>query len=183
MNLKLGEIQKNFEELQNEISSRKNQLDNDVQNWNDTIRCLDAENKRYEFILKKYVPEEEQKRILGYIDYQSEDKTFSINRKKAIRNNYKDNMNKLSQMRKKKLGFGINKSISNDDLPIELGLIEQQSVTKATFGESGMESFVDEINHIIKDDDSDLSYYDKALKISTPTLNAAIVGVNPKKAL
>ena len=183
LNLKLGEIQKNFEELQNDISSRKNQLDNDVQEWNEQIRYLDAENKQYDFILKKYVPEEEYKRILGYIDYQSEDKTFSINRKKAIRNNYKDNMNKLSQMRKKKLGFGINKNISNDDLPIELGLTEQQPVTKTTFSESGMESFVDEINHIIKDDDSDLSYYDKALKISTPTLNAAIVGVNPRKAL
>ena len=179
LNNKLLQLKEQIEQGEIEMKDEEKQFEMEANNWNEDISDLNKENKRYDFIISKFIPEEEVKKITSVLDYNSEDNTYSMNNKKAILNNYKTNIKKLKNMRKEKLTNSKIPTIKEDTINFQLE--PQDSLCYPELEEQPLEDVVREIDNILRDDDSDLIYYDQTIHMITPNLNPGIVKISPKK--
>ena len=82
-------------------------------------------------------------------------------------------------MRKEKLTNSKIPTIKEDTINFQLE--PQDSLCYPELEEQPLEDVVREIDNILRDDDSDLIYYDQTIHMITPNLNPGIVKISPKK--
>lgn len=165
LNEKIQLVRDTIDNLKIENKENIEKLQSDLLSLQDYNKVLTIENKKKEFIIKHFIPESEKKRLIECIDYDEKEENHFINRKKAIKNNYKNNRQIINKMMKNQVT-----QFDEAYLKFENEKTEGESLVNLNFEFSDklVSEFTGEINphynseieHILKDDDSDLLYYD-----------------------
>ncbi|MCQ2815824.1 MAG: hypothetical protein MJ252_01020 [archaeon] len=183
LNKKIAELKNQIEQVKKQNKENEKMYQEYEANFNEEISNFNVENKRYDFILEKFVPAEEREKIEKVLDYNEEENNYKLNVKAAYLQNYKENFPKLKQMQKGKL---INNSkipaIVED--PISLKLEEPDYFCEEALTEKSKDVFMqitDEIKKIKSDDDSDLVYYNEKLEMIVSGVDAEVLGLDAIK--
>ena len=134
--------------------------------------------KRLDYIISKFVPEEEKERIMKCLEYSEKDGIYKINNKKALVNNYKQNIDKIKKMKKMKLKDPQSPTIIEDSINLQL---EKPDAFCIKFSYEPSKETIDSFKNVLNDDDRDIYYYDKERNIQTNSLKAKMLGVPENK--
>ena len=138
----------------------------------------EKELKRLEYIIKKFVPPEEKERIEKCLEFSEKEGIYKINGKKALLNNYKQNIDKIQKMKKMKLKDPKAPSIIEDTINLQL---EKPDAFCIEFSLEPPKEITDSIKNVLNDDDRDIFYYDKERKIQTNSLRPEMLDVPDSK--
>ena len=131
-----------------------------------------------EYVIKKFVPAEEKERIEKCLEFSEKEGIYKINGKKALVNNYKQNIDKIQKMRKMKIKDPKSQSISEDTINLQL---EKPDAFCIELTPEPSKEFTDSIKNVLIDNDSDIFYYDKERKIQTNILRPEMLQVPDSK--
>ena len=108
-------------------------------NFRNAIIEREREIQGLEYIIEKFVPKEEKERIEKCLDFSANEGCYKINKKKALMNNYKNNIDKIKEMKRIKIKNKIIPSINDD--PIHLQLEKPETFCVQFTGEENKEIF------------------------------------------
>ena len=170
LNEKINLLRENIERLKKENKESAENIENDLISLGDYNKVLTIENLKKEFIIKHFIPESEKNKLIDCIEYSEKEESYIINKKKAIKNNYKSNKeiinkiknNQISQLDEGFLKFGNEKSETDGLLNLNFEFVEK---LVSDFTPEDNPHYRTEVEHILNDDDSDMNYLDKNLNI------------------
>ena len=131
-----------------------------------------------DYIISKFVPEEEKERIVKCLEYSEKDGCYKINNKKALINNYKQNIDKIKKMKKMKLKDPKSPTIIEDTINLQL---EKPDAFCIKFDYEPNKETVDSFKNVLYDDDKDIFYYDTERNIQTNSLRPEMLHVPASK--
>ena len=103
LNDQIGKIQAQLEAKTRENKENEEKFQEEEDQFRELLIRQEREVKRLDYIISKFVPEEEKERIMKCLEYSEKDGIYKINNKKALVNNYKQNIDKIKKMKKMKL--------------------------------------------------------------------------------
>ena len=124
------------------------------------------------------MPAEEKERILKCLEYSEKDGCYKINNKKALVNNYKQNIDKIKKMKKLKLKDPQSPTIIEDSINLQL---EKPDAFCIKFSYEPSKETLESFKNVLNDDDRDIYYYDKELNIQTNNLRPVMLNVPASK--
>lgn len=178
LNTKIGQIQAQIEKNKAENREMEQKYMEDEDEFRSALILGERDVKRLEYVIDKFIPKEEKERVEKSLEYSEKEGCYKVNAKKALLNNYKDNIDKIKVMRRVKLTN--NKIPMIKDEPIHLQLEKPEMFCIEFNGEQNKEIF-ETIKNVLTDDDTDMFCYDKDLKIQTNKLSPEMLGVPTKK--
>ena len=113
------------------------------------------------------------------MEYSDKDGCYKINNKKALVNNYKQNIDKIQKMKKMKLKDPKSPTIIEDTINLQL---EKPDAFCIKFNYEPSKETVDSFKNVLNDDDKDIYYYDKERNIQTNSLRPEMLQVPSSKA-
>ena len=178
LNDKIGKIQAQLEAKKRENKENEEKYGDEEDQFRNLILTQEKELKRLEYIIKKFVPLEEKERIEKCLEFSEKEGIYKINGKKALLNNYKQNIDKIQKMKKMKLKDPKSPTIIEDTINLQL---EKPDAFCIDFNLEPPKEFTDSIKNVLNDDDRDIFYYDKERKIQTNSLRPEMLGVPDSK--
>ena len=178
LNDKIGKLLGQIENKRMENKEMEEKYGDEEDEFRMLLLSRERENKRLEFIISKFVPPEEKERIEKCLEFSEKEGCYKINNRKAMVNNYKQNMDKLKKMKKMKLKNPKKPTIIEDGVNLQL---EKPDAFCVEFNGEPTKEITDSIKNILLDDDTDFFYYDKELKIQTNNLTAEMCNVPDRK--
>jgi kinesin family protein 3/17 len=175
LNDKIGRVQAQLETKKRENKENEEKYNDEEDQFRNLILTQERELKRLEYVIKKFVPAEEKERIEKCLEFSEKEGIYKINGKKALVNNYKQNIEKIQKMRKIKIKDPKSLTIS-DDNTINLQLEKPDAFCIELTAEPPKD-FIDSIKNVLIDDDRDIFYYDKERKIQTNSLRPEMLQV------
>ena len=112
------------------------------------------------------------------MEFSEKEGIYKINGRKALLNNYKQNIDKIKKMKKMKLKDPKSPTIIEDTINLQL---EKPDAFCIEFTLEPPKEFSDSIKNVLNDDDRDIFYYDKERKIQTNSLRPEMLGVPDSK--
>lgn len=170
LNNKIQLIKDNIEQMKNENRECIEKAEQDKFDLQDYIKYLKIDILKNEFIIKHFIPESEKKKIIDCIEYNEEEDKYVINKKKAVKQNYLTNKEIFAKIRNNQMqqlneGFMNFCNDSNEPETLLNLNFEMTEPFVADFTGEPNPNYHMEVSQIIKDDDSDLLYYDKELDL------------------
>ena len=178
LNDQIGKIQAQLEAKTRENKENEEKFQEEEDQFRELLIRQEREVKRLDYIISKFVPEEEKERIMKCLEYSEKDGIYKINNKKALVNNYKQNIDKIKKMKKMKLKDPQSPSIIEDSINLQL---EKPDAFCIKFSYEPSKETIDSFKNVLNDDDRDIYYYDKELAIQTNSLKAKMLGVPENK--
>ena len=178
LNDKIGKIQAQLEAKKRENKENEEKYGDEEDQFRNLILTQEKELKRLEYIIKKFVPLEEKERIEKCLEFSEKEGIYKINGRKALLNNYKQNIDKIQKMKKMKLKDPKSPTIIEDTINLQL---EKPDAFCIDFNLEPPKEFTDSIKNVLNDDDRDIFYYDKERKIQTNSLRPEMLGVPDSK--
>ena len=178
LNDKIGKIQAQIEAKSRENKENEEKFGEEEDQFRELLIRQEREVKRLDYIISKFVPEEEKERILKCLEYSDKDGCYKINNKKALVNNYKQNIDKIKKMKKMKLKDPKSPTIIEDTINLQL---EKPDAFCIKFSYEPSKETVDSFKNVLNDDDRDIYYYDKERNIQTNSLRPEMLHVPPNK--
>ena len=178
LNDKIGKVQAQLETKKRENKENEEKYNDEEDQFRNLILTQERELKRLEYVINKFVPPEEKERIEKCLEFSEKEGIYKINGKKALVNNYKQNIDKIQKMRKMKLKNPNSPIIDNNSINLQL---EKPDAFCIDFALEPPKEFVDSIKNVINDDDRDIFYYDKERKIQTNSLRPEMLQVPDSK--
>jgi len=175
LNDKIGRVQAQLEAKKRENKENEEKYNDEEDQFRNLILTQERELKRLEYVISKFVPAEEKERIEKCLEFSEKEGIYKINGKKALVNNYKQNIEKIQKMRKIKIKDPKSLTIS-DDNTINLQLEKPDAFCIELTAEPPKD-FIDSIKNVLIDDDRDIFYYDKERKIQTNSLRPEMLQV------
>ena len=175
LNDKIGRVQAQLETKKRENKENEEKYNDEEDQFRNLILTQERELKRLEYVISKFVPAEEKERIEKCLEFSEKEGIYKINGKKALVNNYKQNIDKIQKMRKIKIKDPKSLTIS-DDNAINLQLEKPDAFCIELTAEPPKD-FIDSIKNVLIDDDRDIFYYDKERKIQTNSLRPEMLQV------
>lgn len=167
LNKKIQLVRDTIEKLKVENKENVEKLQSDLLSLQDYNKVLTIENSKKEFIIKHFIPQAEKDKIIDCIDYDEKDEAYFINRKKAIKKNYKSNREIINKMKNNQttqldgyMKFKNERSEAENMISLNF---EFSDKLVSEFTGDPNPHYISEVEHILKDDDSDLLYFDKEL--------------------
>ena len=160
----------NIEQMKNDNRECIEKAEQDKFDLQDYIKYLKIDILKNEFIIKHFIPESEKKKIIDCIEYNEEEDKYVINKKKAVKQNYLTNKEIFAKIRNNQMqqlneGFMNFCNDSNESETLLNLNFEMTEPFVADFTGEPNPNYNMEVSQIIKDDDSDLLYYDKELDL------------------
>ena len=178
LNDKIGKVQAQLEAKKRENKENEEKYSEEEDQFRNLILTQEKELKRLEYIIKKFVPPEEKERIEKCLEFSEKDGIYKINGKKALLNNYKQNIDKIQKMKKMKLKDPKSPTIIEDTINLQL---EKPDAFCIDFTLEPPKEMIDSIKNVLNDDDRDIFYYDKERKIQTNSLRPVMLDVPDSK--
>ena len=178
LNDKIGKIQAQLEAKKRENKENEEKYGDEEDQFRNLILTQEKELKRLEYIIKKFVPPEEKERIEKCLEFSEKEGIYKINGRKALLNNYKQNIDKIQKMKKMKLKDPKSPTIIEDTINLQL---EKPDAFCIDFNFDPPKEFTDSIKNVLNDDDRDIFYYDKERKIQTNSLRPEMLDVPDSK--
>ena len=178
LNDKIGKIQAQLEAKKRENKENEEKYGDEEDQFRNLILTQEKELKRLEYIIKKFVPPEEKERIEKCLEFSEKEGIYKINGRKALLNNYKQNIDKIQKMKKMKLKDPKSPTIIEDTINLQL---EKPDAFCIDFNFDPPKEFTDSIKNVLNDDDRDIFYYDKERKIQTNSLRPEMLDEKKKK--
>ena len=178
LNDKIGKVQAQLEAKKRENKENEEKYGDEEDQFRNLIINQERELKRLEYIIKKFVPPEEKERIEKCLEFSEKEGIYKINGKKALVNNYKQNIDKIQKMKKMKLKDPKSPTIIEDTINLQL---EKPDAFCIDFTLEPPKEIIDSIKNVLNDDDRDIYYYDKERKIQTNSLRPEMLGVPDSK--
>ena len=178
LNDKIGKVQAQLETKKRENKENEEKYSEEEDQFRNLILTQEKELKRLEYIIKKFVPPEEKERIEKCLEFSEKDGIYKINGKKALLNNYKQNIDKIKKMKKMKLKDPKSPTIIEDTINLQL---EKPDAFCIDFSLEPPKEIIESIKNVLNDDDRDIFYYDKERKIQTNTLRPVMLDVPDSK--
>ena len=178
LNDKIGKVQAQLEAKKRENKENEEKYSEEEDQFRNLILTQEKELKRLEYIIKKFVPPEEKERIEKCLEFSEKDGIYKINGKKALLNNYKQNIDKIQKMKKMKLKDPKSPTIIEDTINLQL---EKPEAFCIDFTLEPPKEMIDSIKNVLNDDDRDIFYYDKERKIQTNSLRPVMLDVPDSK--
>ena len=178
LNDQIGKIQAQLEAKTRENKENEEKFQEEEDQFRELLIRQEREVKRLDYIISKFVPEEEKERIMKCLEYSEKDGIYKINNKKALVNNYKQNIDKIKKMKKMKLKDPQSPTIIEDSINLQL---EKPDAFCIKFSYEPSKETIDSFKNVLNDDDRDIYYYDKELAIQTNSLKAKMLGVPENK--
>ena len=178
LNDKIGRVQAQLETKKRENKENEEKYNDEEDQFRNLILTQERELKRLEYVIKKFVPPEEKERIEKCLEFSEKEGIYKINGKKALVNNYKQNIDKIQKMRKMKLKNPKSPTIDDDSINLQL---EKPDAFCIEFSLEPPKEFINSIKNVINDDDRDIFYYDKERKIQTNSLRPEMLQVPDSK--
>ena len=178
LNDKIGRVQAQLEAKKRENKENEEKYNDEEDQFRNLILTQERELKRLEYVIKKFVPAEEKERIEKCLEFSEKEGIYKINGKKALVNNYKQNIDKIQKMRKMKIKDPKSQSISEDTINLQL---EKPDAFCIELTPEPPKEFTDSIKNVLIDNDSDIFYYDKERKIQTNSLRPEMLQVPDSK--
>ena len=178
LNDKIGRVQAQLEAKKRENKENEEKYNDEEDQFRNLILTQERELKRLEYVIKKFVPAEEKERIEKCLEFSEKEGIYKINGKKALVNNYKQNIDKIQKMRKMKIKDPKSQSISEDTINLQL---EKPDAFCIELTPEPPKEFTDSIKNVLIDNDSDIFYYDKERKIQTNILRPEMLQVPDSK--
>ena len=178
LNDKIGRVQAQLEAKKRENKENEEKYNDEEDQFRNLILTQERELKRLEYVIKKFVPAEEKERIEKCLEFSEKEGIYKINGKKALVNNYKQNIDKIQKMRKMKIKDPKSQSISEDTINLQL---EKPDAFCIELTPEPSKEFTDSIKNVLIDNDSDIFYYDKERKIQTNSLRPEMLQVPDSK--
>ena len=178
LNDKIGKVQAQLEAKKRENKENEEKYGDEEDQFRNLIINQERELKRLEYIIKKFVPPEEKERIEKCLEFSEKEGIYKINGKKALVNNYKQNIDKIQKMKKIKLKDPKSPTIIEDTINLQL---EKPDAFCIDFTLEPPKEIIDSIKNVLNDDDRDIYYYDKERKIQTNSLRPEMLDVPDSK--
>jgi kinesin family protein 3/17 len=178
LNDKIGKVQAQLEAKKRENKENEEKYGDEEDQFRNLLLTQEKELKRLEYIIKKFVPPEEKERIEKCLEFSEKEGIYKINGRKALLNNYKQNIDKIKKMKKMKLKDPKSPTIIEDTINLQL---EKPDAFCIEFTLEPPKEFSDSIKNVLNDDDRDIFYYDKERKIQTNSLRPEMLGVPDSK--
>ena len=178
LNDKIGRVQAQLESKKRENKENEEKYNEEEDQFRNLILTQERELKRLEYVIKKFVPAEEKERIEKCLEFSEKEGIYKINGKKALVNNYKQNIDKIQKMRKMEIKDPKSQSISEDTISLQL---EKPDAFCIELTPEPNKEFIDSIKNVLIDDDKDIFYYDKERKIQTNSLRPEMLQVPDSK--
>jgi len=178
LNDKIGRVQAQLEAKKRENKENEEKYNEEEDQFRNLILTQERELKRLEYVIKKFVPAEEKERIEKCLEFSEKEGIYKINGKKALVNNYKQNIDKIQKMRKMEIKDPKSQSISEDTISLQL---EKPDAFCIELTPEPNKEFIDSIKNVLIDDDKDIFYYDKERKIQTNSLRPEMLQVPDSK--
>ena len=178
LNDKIGKVQAQLEAKKRENKENEEKYGDEEDQFRNLIINQERELKRLEYIIKKFVPPEEKERIEKCLEFSEKEGIYKINGKKALVNNYKQNIDKIQKMKKIKLKDPKSPTIIEDTINLQL---EKPDAFCIDFTLEPPKEMTDSIKNVLNDDDRDIYYYDKERKIQTNSLRPEMLDVPDSK--
>ena len=178
LNDKIGKVQAQLETKKRENKENEEKYSEEEDQFRNLILTQEKELKRLEYIIKKFVPPEEKERIEKCLEFSEKDGIYKINGKKALLNNYKQNIDKIKKMKKMKLKDPKSPTIIEDTINLQL---EKPDAFCIDFSLEPPKEIIESIKNVLNDDDRDIFYYDKERKIQTNSLRPVMLDVPDSK--
>ena len=178
LNDKIGKIQAQIEAKSRENKENEEKFGEEEDQFRELLIRQEREVKRLDYIISKFVPAEEKERILKCLEYSDKDGCYKINNKKALVNNYKQNIDKIQKMKKMKLKDPKSPTIIEDTINLQL---EKPDAFCIKFSYEPSKETVDSFKNVLNDDDRDIYYYDKERNIQTNSLRPEMLEVPANK--
>lgn len=171
LNEKIDLARNKIERMKFENKESQEKLLFDFSALQEYISVMEKENKKKEFIISNFIPKEEKEKLKECIEFNEKEGFYFVNRIAAIKNNYLTNRKILKKMKKSQSAqffdessvFNEDRNFANVDI-LNLGLILPEKLIGPFTGEPNKHVLTD-IEHILKDDDSDLLYFNKELDL------------------
>ena len=178
LNDKIGRVQAQLEAKKRENKENEEKYNDEEDQFRNLILTQERELKKLEYVISKFVPDEEKERIEKCLEFSEKEGIYKINGKKALVNNYKQNIDKIQKMRKMKIKDPKSLSISEDTINLQL---EKPDAFCIDLTAEPPKEFIDSIKNVLLDDDRDIFYYDKERKIQTNSLRPEMLQVPDSK--
>ena len=178
LNDKIGRVQAQLEAKKRENKENEEKYNDEEDQFRNLILTQERELKKLEYVISKFVPDEEKERIEKCLEFSEKEGIYKINGKKALVNNYKQNIDKIQKMRKMKIKDPKSLSISEDTINLQL---EKPDAFCIDLTAEPPKDFIDSIKNVLIDDDRDIFYYDKERKIQTNSLRPEMLQVPDSK--
>ena len=178
LNDKIGRVQAQLEAKKRENKENEEKYNDEEDQFRNLILTQERELKRLEYVISKFVPDEEKERIEKCLEFSEKEGIYKINGKKALVNNYKQNIDKIQKMRKMKIKDPKSASIQEDTINLQL---EKPDAFCIDLTAEPPKDFIDSIKNVLIDDDRDIFYYDKERKIQTNSLRPEMLQVPDSK--
>jgi kinesin family protein 3/17 len=178
LNDKIGKIQAQLEAKTRENQENEEKFGEEEDQFRELLIRQEREVKRLDYIISKFVPEEEKERIVKCLEYSEKDGCYKINNKKALINNYKQNIDKIKKMKKMKLKDPKSPTIIEDTINLQL---EKPDAFCIKFDYEPNKETVDSFKNVLYDDDKDIFYYDTERNIQTNSLRPEMLHVPASK--
>ena len=178
LNDKIGKIQAQLEAKTRENKENEEKFGEEEDQFRELLIRQEREVKRLDYIISKFVPAEEKERILKCLEYSDKDGCYKINNKKALVNNYKQNIDKIKKMKKLKLKDPQSPTIIEDSINLQL---EKPDAFCIKFSYEPSKETLESFKNVLNDDDRDIYYYDKERSIQTNSLRPEMLHVPSSK--
>ena len=178
LNDQIGKIQAQLEAKTRENKENEEKFQEEEDQFRELLIRQEREVKRLDYIISKFVPEEEKERIMKCLEYSEKDGIYKINNKKALVNNYKQNIEKIKKMKKMKLKDPQSPTIIEDSINLQL---EKPDAFCIKFSYEPSKETIDSFKNVLNDDDRDIYYYDKERNIQTNSLRPEMLLVPANK--
>jgi len=170
LNEKIQLVRESIEKIKVENKESTEKLQSDLLSLEDYNKVLTIENAKKEFLMQNFIPEIEKKKIMDCVEYSDKEEAYFINRIKVIKNNYKSNRetinkmknNQTSQLEEGYLKFENEKSEAENMINLNFEFADK---LVSEFTNEPNPNYIAEVESILKDDDSDLLYYDRELNL------------------
>ena len=178
LNDKIGKVQAQLEAKKRENKENEEKYGDEEDQFRNLLINQERELKKLEYIINKFVPPEEKERIEKCLEFSEKDGIYKINGKKALVNNYKQNIDKIQKMKKIKLKDPKSPTIIEDTINLQL---EKPDAFCIDLTIDHPKEMIDSIKNVLNDDDRDIYYYDKERKIQTNSLRPEMLDVPDSK--
>jgi len=168
--VKIERLRNKIEDTKKENKEMQEGYNQEINNLMQAVKDMEIDCKKKEFIINNFIPPEEKEKLTKCFIYNEKDNIFTLDISKAILNNYAVNREPLKKMKKNKIDAFTNlqylkyDSYQQDEQIINLQIDLPEKLVESFSGQKN-DIVSREIDHILKDDDSDLVYFDKELNI------------------
>ena len=178
LNDKIGKVQAQLEAKKRENKENEEKYLDEEDQFRNLLLTQEKQLKKLEYVIRKFVPPEEKERIEKCLEFSEKDGGYKINNKKALFNNYKQNIDKIQKMKKIKLKDPKSPTIIEDNINLQL---EKPEMFCIEFTLEPPKEITDSIRNVLNDDDRDIFYFDKERKIQTNSLRPEMLDVPDSK--